>query len=630
MRPTGSEFRAQSLTEGEVLQVQPDIHREARAVGPSVAGPLGQRVVVMAGMGRRHRWRASGQVTCGRGLAKRVAMARAMRDGEAAALLARERRIARPLIIRSVGIGAALVAVGIAEAWLVASLLARLLGFGAAGWPSLVLAGGLALVAASLGIAQERAQVAAGEAAKARLRSQVFARLMEKGVQDQQSVGARAALVVDRVDAMEGYFARWVPAAMLAIIGPLMVASAAGLVDGISGWILLVAGLLVPVAQAGAGIGAAAASRRQFGALQALSGRFLDRMRGLPTLVLFNRQKSEQAALGERAEELRVRTMKVLRVAFLSSGALELIAAATLACIAVRHGAVLGEAHPDPTAALFVLLLVPAFFLPLRLFAQAYHERLGANGAATDLAPLLGGVGLGGGLVLDAVPARVTVTFEAVSLTYDAARGPALDGLSFRVPAGETLVLMGASGAGKTSVLRLLMGFARPDAGRIAFNGRDVMALHPTELRRMAAYVGQRAHLFRGTLAENIRLARPDADDAAVAAAAKAARVSDFADDLPLGLETVVGEGGFGLSGGQAQRVAVARAFLRDAPLVLLDEPTAHLDPGTEAEVMESLKRLCLGRTAIIATHARGFRAWGVPVLELAGGRRLGKQMAGN
>lgn len=557
-------------------------------------------------------------------------MARAMRGGEAAELLARERRMARPLIIRSVVIGVALVAVAIAEAWLIASLLARLLGFGEAGWASLVLAGGLALVAAGLGIAQERAQVAAGEAAKARLRAQAFSRLLEKGVQDQRPVGARAALVVDRVDAMEGYFSRWVPAGLLAILGPLMVAGAAGLVDAVSAWILLAAGLLVPVAQAGAGIGAAAASRRQFGALQALSGRFLDRMRGLPTLVLFNREKAEQTALGARAEELRVRTMKVLRVAFLSSGALELIAAATLACIAIRHGAVLGEAHPDPTAALFVLLLVPAFFQPLRLFAQAYHERLSAAGAAADLAPLLGGVGTGGGLVLDAVPPRVTVTFDQVSLTYDAARGAALDQLSFRVLPGETLVLMGASGAGKTSVLRLLMGFARPDAGRIAFNGRDAMALRPDELRRMTAYVGQRAHLFRGTLAENIRIGRPEADAAAVEAAARAARVAEFADSLPLGLETVVGEGGFGLSGGQAQRVAVARAFLRDAPLVLLDEPTAHLDPGTEAEVMESLKRLCLGRTAIIATHARGFRAWGAPVLELAGGRAVGKQMAGN
>lgn len=557
-------------------------------------------------------------------------MARAMRGGEAAELLARERRMARPLIIRSVVIGVALVAVAIAEAWLIAALLARLLGFGEAGWASLVLAGGLALVAAGLGIAQERAQVAAGEAAKARLRAQAFSRLLEKGVQDQRPVGARAALVVDRVDAMEGYFSRWVPAGLLAILGPLMVAGAAGMVDGVSAWILLVAGLLVPVAQAGAGIGAAAASRRQFGALQALSGRFLDRMRGLPTLVLFNREKAEQAALGARAEELRARTMKVLRVAFLSSGALELIAAATLACIAIRHGAVLGEAHPDPTAALFVLLLVPAFFQPLRLFAQAYHERMSAAGAAADLAPLLGGVGLGGGLVLDAVPPRVTVTFDQVSLTYDAARGPALDQLSFRALPGETLVLMGASGAGKTSVLRLLMGFARPDAGRIAFNGRDAMALRPDELRRMTAYVGQRAHLFRGTLAENIRIGRPEADDAAVLAAARAARVSEFAEALPLGLETVVGEGGFGLSGGQAQRVAVARAFLRDAPLVLLDEPTAHLDPGTEAEVMESLKRLCLGRTAIIATHARGFRAWGSPVMELAGGRAVGKQMAGN
>jgi ATP-binding cassette subfamily C protein CydD len=206
----------------------------------------------------------------------------------------------------------------------------------------------------------------------------------------------------------------------------------------------------------------------------------------------------------------------------------------------------------------------------------------------------------------------------------DPARPPALDGLTFRVNAGETLVLMGPSGAGKTSVLRLLMGFARPDGGRVAINGQDATALRPSELRRLSAYVGQRPHLFRASLRENVRLARPEATDAAVEDAARAARVSDFAAALPQGLDTLLGEGGWGLSGGQAQRVALARAFLRDAPLVLLDEPTAHLDPGTEGEVVESLRRLCLGRTAVIATHSAAFRAgWG-RVLPMEEGRAAG------
>jgi ATP-binding cassette, subfamily C, bacterial CydD len=170
-------------------------------------------------------------------------------------------------------------------------------------------------------------------------------------------------------------------------------------------------------------------------------------------------------------------------------------------------------------------------------------------------------------------------------------------------------------------VLRLLMGFVRPEAGRIALNGRDAMALRPAELRRISAYVGQRPHLFRASLRDNIRLARPEADGAAVEAAAAAAWVTDFAGTLPQGLDTLVGEGGWGLSGGQAQRVALARAFLRDAPLVLLDEPTAHLDPGTEAEVIDSLRRLCIGRTAIIASHSGLARAHLGRVLDLDSGR---------
>jgi ATP-binding cassette subfamily C protein CydD len=195
---------------------------------------------------------------------------------------------------------------------------------------------------------------------------------------------------------------------------------------------------------------------------------------------------------------------------------------------------------------------------------------------------------------------------------------------------GETLLLTGPSGSGKTSVLRLLMGFRRPDAGRIAINGHDITLLKPSELRRLSSYVGQRAHIFRGTIRDNIRFARPEADDTAVEAAARAAQVSDFASGLPQGLDTMVGEGGFGLSGGQAQRVAVARAFLRDSPLVLLDEPTSHLDPGTEAAVLDALRRLCVGRTAIVATHARAARGYFGRTLDLAEVGRAADRMAGN
>lgn len=550
-------------------------------------------------------------------------------EAGAAALLKREARSERARLTTPILLGLGIAACGVAQALLIARLLATLLGRAEAGVADLAAAAALALLMAALAMAQERAQIAAGEDAKARLRAAAFARLLAAGPQDERAVGEKSALVVERIEALEGYFARWLPAAALAVLAPLLIAGAAALADPVSGLILLGAGLLVPVAQAISGIGAGVASRRQFAALQRLSGRFLDRMRGLPVLVLLNQQQAEASRLGAAAEELRARTMRVLRLAFISTGAMELIVGIALASLAYRHGHLVAGTHPAPVSALFTLLLVPVFFAPLRAFAGAYHEQLAARGAAADLAPLLA-AHTPDGLLLEEVPPKVTVTFQDVRLTYDPSRPPALDGVSFRVLPGETLLLTGESGSGKTSILRILMGFRRPDGGRVAINGHDVTLLRPSELRRLCSYVGQRAHIFRGTIRDNIAFARPEADDAAILAAARAAQVTEFASDLPQGLDTLVGEGGFGLSGGQAQRVAVARAFLRDAPLVLLDEPTTHLDPGTEAVVLDALRRLCVGRTAIVATHARAARGYFGKVLQLSAGREAGDRMAGN
>ena len=547
----------------------------------------------------------------------------------ARALLSATARQGRSRLARPVLLGLASIACGLAQAWFIATLLAALLGHGTAGWGEFAAAASLALLSIALGVAQERAQAAAGAAARADLRRRAFDRLLQAGPADERPVGERAALVVDRIEALDGYFSRWLPAAALAAAGPLLIACVVALEDPLSGQILFVAGAMVPVGMAVTGIGAALASRQQFDALQALSGRFLDRMRGLPQLVLFRREAAEAEALGQAANELRRRTMKVLRVAFLSGLTLEVIAAAVLGCLAWRHGNLLVGGHPDPAAALFCLLMVPGFFAPLRAFSAAYHERMAANGAAAALAPLLAAPESEPGLQLAEIPPTVVVTFEQVGLTYDPARGPALTDLSFRVMPGETLVLAGPSGSGKSSVLRLLMGFCQPDGGRIALNGRDATALRPEELRRLSSYVGQKAHLFRDTIRANIAMARPEAADAEVEAAARAAHVTDFAASLPEGLDTMIGEGGYGLSGGQAQRVAIARAFLRNRPLVLLDEPTAHLDPATEGELLDRLRRLCAGRTAIIATHSPALRARFGRVLELEKGRAGLPRMAG-
>ena len=543
-----------------------------------------------------------------------------------AVLSAETRRLGRRALL-PIALGYAVAICGLAQAWLLARLVAGLLGDPVGGWLDLAGAAALMLAAAGLTAAQEIAQAATGRAARAHLRQMAFASLLALGPADGRAAGDKATLVVERVEALDGYFAKWQPAAALALLVPLTIIATLAWVDWPSASVLLVMGLLVPVGMAVAGIGAALASKRQFEALANLSGRFTDRVRGLPTLVLFNRAEDEARGLAVAAEELRSRTMKVLRVAFLSSGILELLSAFALAYLAWRHGALLGDDHPNPVAALWCILLVPAFFQPLRTFSGAYHEAQAARGAAAALAPLLTPTAITTGLALEEVPPRVAVVFTNVLLRPSAERAPALAGLTFSAAAGETILLAGASGAGKSSVLSLLLGFRRADEGRVAINGQDVALLRPDELRRLSAYVGQKPHIFAGSIADNIRLAQPDATDAAVSAAAAAAQVTEFAPDLSM----VVGEGGFGLSGGQAQRVALARAFLADRPLVLLDEPTASLDPGTEERVLEALRKLCLGRTAIIATHSpAALRGLPGRLVTLEAGRVVNRRMAGD
>jgi ATP-binding cassette subfamily C protein CydD len=215
------------------------------------------------------------------------------------------------------------------------------------------------------------------------------------------------------------------------------------------------------------------------------------------------------------------------------------------------------------------------------------------------------------------------VAFENVRLTWDPARGPALDGLTFRVPSGETLILAGPSGAGKSTVIELLLGFVRPDSGRVTINGVDLADLVPQALNRLIAWIGQRPVLFAGSIRDNILFAKPDATTEELAAAVRAARVNEFADALPDRLDTRVGEGGHGLSGGQAQRVAIARAFLKNAPLLLLDEPTAYLDPATESEVLDGLRRLAIGRTVVMAAHSTAALSLRGQRLDMREGRAL-------
>ena len=530
--------------------------------------------------------------------------------------------LARAGAVPAIALGLADMALAIGQAWVIATAITA-----GAGLAALATFAVLALARAGLGVAAARAAFNAGAAARRRLRGDAMARLAEAGpaILRRQHSGVLASIVVDRIEAVDGLFGRWVPAAILATAAPLLALAAVLWRDPVAAAILAGAGLLVPVGMALSGLGAAAASRRQFAALSRLQARFLDRIRGISTIVLAGRAEDEAVAVGRAADELRRRTMRVLRVAFLSSAALDCAMAAALVLIALRYFYDRGGAVFRTADALFVLLLVAEFFQPLRAFSAAYQDRMHALGAASALAAL----------PPRAVPAAepelppvrtvaargVTVTFENVSLTWDPARGPALEDLSFRVPAGETLLLVGPSGAGKSTILEILLGFVRPDHGRVTINGADLATIVPQALANLTAWIGQKPVLFAGSIRDNVLFARPDATAAELDEAVRFARLEAVAAALPQGLETPIGEGGYGLSGGQAQRVAIARAFLKNAPLLLLDEPTAHLDPATEAEVLDSLRRLAIGRTVIMASHSVAAHGLGGRRLDLRNGK---------
>ena len=536
-----------------------------------------------------------------------------------AAWLKAESRAARPLVAPLIGLGLAGVACGIGQSAAIAALLAHAL-IGRPAAIALPLTGFalLALLRAGLAYVAEVAASRAGIAGRRRLRAAVMARVLEAGpaLLRRQHSGEIATAAIDRIEGLDGFYGRWLPAAGLAVLGPALVLVAAAVVDPWAALALLLAGLLVPAGMAFAGIGAARAARRQFLAMARLQARFLDRVRGIATLVLYGRAEDEAVRLGAAADELRRRTLRVLRVAFLSSSVLDLAMVAALVGFALH----LWQAPVFP--ALFLLLLVPEFFAPLRAFAAAYQDRMQAHASAGVLAALPQAPPSAPAAAIRHVSASgVSVAFSGVSFTWDPARGPALSDVSFRISAGESLVLVGPSGAGKSTILEILLGFIRPDQGRVLLNGADITTIVPSALAELTAWIGQKPMIFAGTLAENIRFARPSASDEAVREAARLARVTDFAAQLPHGLDTEIGEGGFGLSGGEAQRVAIARAYLKNAPLLLLDEPTAHLDPATEAEVIASLRRLALGRTVVLASHATAAREFGGRRLDLRDGR---------
>ncbi|MFG1184470.1 MULTISPECIES: thiol reductant ABC exporter subunit CydD [Xanthobacter] len=434
--------------------------------------------------------------------------------------------------------------------------------------------------------------------------------------------GELVAALAEGVRAVEPYYSRYIPASVLAVMLPVAVLVAVFPFDWVSGLILLATAPFIPVFMILIGKGTEALNQKQWRRLARMSGHLLDAVQGLATLKAFNAAGRMVAEVAAVADDYRRDTMGVLRVAFLSSAVLEFFATVSIALIAIFIGFRLlwGEMAFFP--GLFVLLLAPEFYAPLRAMGTAYHARMEAIGAAERLVALeeMPALAESGGTAPLPVPDAISIRFEDVRLAFPDGR-VALDGVSFTIGAGETVALVGPSGAGKSSILSLALGFVRPTSGRVLVNGVPLSELDLADVRRRIAYVPQRPRLFAGTLAANIAPGEAAPDAARLARAVADAGLSDVVAGLSGGVAADVGEGGAGLSGGQAHRLAVARAFYRAAPFVVLDEPTAHLDRKSEAEVQAALSRLLVGRTGLVAAHRMASVAGADRIIVLARGR---------
>ncbi len=519
-----------------------------------------------------------------------------------------------------------------------ALMLARILSAAIVdGRPLAMLVGEVSLFAALLGLRVllnwlgDRAAVVASETAKQRVRADLVGAVLGHGPiwTCGRPSGLLASLVVEQVESMDGYLGRYMPALAQAAILPLAFVVVIAPLDALVATLFALTTPLIPIFMALVGWGAEAASRAQAAALGRLNAYFGDRLRGIVTLKLLGREQAEVAGMRRSSEELRQRTMKVLRIAFLSSAVLEFFAALGVAGVALYVGLGLLGLLPlrvEPMSlelGLFFLLMAPEVYQPMRTLAAHHHDRAAAKAALEAMVSELGPPAAWAPAPTGA-PSVVTVQstgLELRDLSVAAPDGHAvIRGVSLTVRPGEHVALMGRSGSGKSTLLEAIVGL-REHAGEVLLGSTPLMLLQSPDLRPPLLLLAQRPKLFAGTIADNIALGRAGADNAAIRRAAELAMVTAFADKLPQGLDTMLGENGVGLSGGEAQRVALARLYLAAPDVILLDEPTSHLDAATEAEVLARLFAFARGRTMLIATHSPAVAGLATRQLRLDGGR---------
>ncbi|WP_372176767.1 thiol reductant ABC exporter subunit CydD [Xanthomonas axonopodis pv. phyllanthi] len=462
------------------------------------------------------------------------------------------------------------------------------------------------------------------DVAKRELRARIAQRLVQHGplwLRRQRS-GELAELSLAHTDALEGYFVGYQLARIEMVLVPPLILIAVFSVDWVVGLVLLLTAPLIPFFMMLVGWGAEAAGREQLGELARMGGHFADRLKGLGLLRVYGRGQAELQGIAAAAEGVRERSLKVLRIAFLSSTVLEFFASVSVAIVALYFGlSYLGMLHlhgmPSLGAGMFCLLLAPEFFAPLRRLAAHYHDRANALAAVAEAERLLQGFQPAAAAHTAVLPARAlepaqahTPLLQARGLALRPAGAPqvVVQEFALTLEPGQRVAVIGASGSGKSTLLEGLAGWLAPEAGSVAVRpGARI------------GYATQRPYLFHASIADNLRLADPQASDARLHAVAEAAQVLRFTAHLPAGLDTVIGERGFGLSGGEARRVALARLLLREPEVLLLDEPTAFLDPDTEAELLRTLGIFARGRAVVLATHSAAAMRWADTVIDLRG-----------
>jgi thiol reductant ABC exporter CydD subunit len=533
-------------------------------------------------------------------------------------------RATRTFLLASVALGVLAALLILAQAWLLADVVARafLGGEGTAALRTpLMLLLLVVFARASVAWAAELAAARSSARAKSQLRGALLERIAALGLDSsrEQRTGELAVLCTRGVDALDGYFSLYLPQLLLAVIVPLVVLGAVLWNDWISAAIIAFTIPLIPLFMALVGASTRERMDGQFRTLERLGGHFLDVVSGLPTLKVFGRAKAQAASIREISECYRMAALGTLRVTFLSSLILELVATVSVALVAVAIGLRLMNGALGLRTALFALVLAPEAYLPLRQLGANYHASAEGMAAAEQVFSVLQSAPAPHGTRTNFPnPAIGGLEVDRLTVTYPGRSEPALEDVSFTIEAGEILALTGPSGCGKSTLLGVLLGLVSPQSGSIRVGGVELADLDVDAWRAALAWVPQRPHLFKASIAENIRLGRPNASAGEVRAAIAAAGLSAAVRGLPDGVDTILGERGAGLSAGERQRVALARAFLRDAPLLALDEPTANLDGETEEELVEAIVAHSRGRTVLLVAHRPALVAVANKVVSLA------------